>query len=197
MNEATDERRDELRFKNQLRTMQIIAIAMLLGVCVFSTIVVFQVSTRQNDPAKPAVQGELPLSYLAAGALAVLGPLAFLLPGVIERSALKKIAVGTWTPPQARRGRTLPPGYFDSEESKLLFVRQTSLIIGMAMLEGTGFFGCMAYMVSGQPLALGVIGGAIFLMLCKFPTAGRLRNWLELQAARLTDLRRERDVTPR
>ena len=192
MNEVKDERRDELRFKNQLRTMQIIAIAMLAGVCVFATIVVFQVSTRQNDPAKAAVQGELPLPQLAAGALAAFGPLAFLL----LRSTLKKIADGTWTPPSARNGGTWPPGYFDGDEIKLLFDRQRSFIIGMAMLEGTGFFGCMAYMVSGQPLALGVIVGAIFLMLCKFPTAGRLRNWIELQAARLTDLRRERDLMP-
>jgi hypothetical protein len=57
----------------------------------------------------------------------------------------------------------------------------SATIIGLALLEGAAFFADVAYMQEGQPLALGVAGAAVMLILLRFPTESRLRGWLELQ----------------
>ncbi len=70
-------------------------------------------------------------------------------------------------------------------------MRQTTLIVGLAPLEGTAFLGCIAYLIEANPLALAVVGVAVCLMLYKFPTEGRVRTWLEQQAAVLNGMREE------
>ncbi|HEX3871020.1 MAG TPA: hypothetical protein VHV77_11320, partial [Pirellulales bacterium] len=80
---------------------------------------------------------------------------------------------------------------FSTDASKLLAVRQVSTIISMALLEGSAFFGCAAYMLESQPWALGVVAAALLLMLVHFPTEGRLRTWLQWQTEELEEMRRQ------
>lgn len=166
--------------------MQIIAAALLLGVVMFLAIVLIIVFSRPNG-AGIAPAGDVPIvSVLAVSFLAIQAPLAFIIPGFQTRTALRRIASGTWQ---------LPPGAnaasFATDASKLLAVRQTSMIIGLALLEGTAFLGCIAYLVEKQPFALVVVLVAVTLMLVNFPTEGRVRAWLERQADQLAELHRQ------
>src|SRR5438270_12638706 len=116
---------DDVRLYPRLRVMQIIAGALLLGVVLFLAIVLVIVSGRPQGPAA-APAGGLPLvSVVAVVLLAVEAPLAFLVPGLQTRNALRQIASGTWR---------LPPGASAAELStdtaKLLAVRQTTMLIG-------------------------------------------------------------------
>jgi hypothetical protein len=165
-----------------LRVMQIIAGALLAGVSTFLVIVI----VIRNGPGAPPPQAVFVMTPVAAVFLALLAPLAFMVPGIMTRSALRQINAGTWP---ARAGASLSASA--SVGAKLIAVRQTTLLVGLALLEGAAFNACIAYLLEGQVLALAVVGVAIALILSRFPTRERVRNWLERQASALAELRQE------
>jgi hypothetical protein len=172
----------------RLFPMQIIASSLLMGVVVCLGIMLYLVQVQQRGQG--AVPPEnLPIMSLLAGAmLAICGPLAFIVPGIITRSGLRQILAGTWP---SGGGSAVPA----TGGAQLMGLRQTTLIVGLAMLEGTAFLGCLAYRQEAQPLALALVAVAVLVMLCKFPTEARVRAWLQRQADVLTDLRQQQDST--
>jgi hypothetical protein len=169
-----------------LRTMQIITFAICMGLIFFGAIVLYLVLVQNQGQGLTKPPPQVPVvSLLAAGLLVVTGVMSFVLPAAVARSNLRRIAAGTWSPP---RGMTPPPS---TDAGKLLILRQTTLIIGLALLEGTGFMGCIGYMLEGQALALLVVAVALGLMLARFPTEGRVRGWLDEQQDQLARLRQE------
>jgi hypothetical protein len=124
------------------------------------------------------------LSYLCAGFLVVMAAASFLIPRLLIQSTLQSIARGTWKPsPQGPAPTT--------DSGKLLVVRQTAMIVGLAPLEGASFFGCIAYLIEAHPLALGVVAVGVVLMLLRFPTEGRVQSWLDEQMDALDTIRRQ------
>jgi len=174
---------DDTLLRQRLRVMQLIAAALILGVLFFLGIVLFQ------RGAEPPAGGVGIISLVAVLLLATNAPLAQVLPAILTRSALRRIASGTWqAPPGAAGGH-------DSDAAKLLTVQQTAMLIGLALLEGVAFLGCVAYLLEGEAVALAVVGVALFLMVLNFPTEGRLRAWLQAQEDRLAALRHEAEVS--
>ena len=161
---------DEL-LPGRLRTMRIIALAIIPA-------------PRNGPGVVPPGASRLSLSLFAVLMLAVCGAGSVLLPRLLTRSALRKIARGTWQPPPRAN-----PGDYGSDAAQLLAVRQTSYIVGLAPLEASALFGCIAYMLERQPLALGVVGVAVLLILIQFPTQRREGAWLERQAEWLAEAR--------
>src|SRR5206468_1268858 len=94
------------------------------------------------------------------------------------------LAAGTGQTPHATG-----PSALADVAGQFLAVEQVTMIVGMALLEGTGFMGCIAYLQEAQPLALGVVGVVVVLMFLKFPTAQRVRARLERMADQLTEMR--------
>ena len=177
---------DDILPQARLRVLQVIAGALLLGVVTFLVIDLIIVFT-QTKGAGIAPAGDLPMiSVVAVVLLAVDAPLAFLVPGFQTRAAVRQIAAGTWRPAPAACAEA-----FRTDSSKLLAVRQATLVVGLALLEGAAFFGCIAFLLEARPFALGVVLVAVLLMLVKFPTEGRVRAWLERQADRLAELRQQ------
>ena len=176
---------DDLLQRNLL-VMKILAGALLSGVGIFLVIVLVIVHGRNNG-AGLAPSGNLPIISIVAVLFFVLqGPLAFIVPGIMTGHGLRKIATGAWrTPPGA------DPSSFVTDNSKLVALRQSTLIVRLAILESAAFFGCIAYMLEGQVFVLSAVLVALFLMLASFPTFYRVRYWLELQANQLTQLRQE------
>jgi hypothetical protein len=171
-----------------LRILQIIAVALLLGVVTFLGFVLYIVQVQHSGKGAMPDQAVPILTLIAVGFLAACTPLAFIFPTMITRGTLRQMLA---------RESVNPP--YDPEEmhptggSKLWEVRQTTMIVGLALLEGTAFTGCIAYLMDANPLALGVVAVAVFLMLGKFPTEQRVRAWLERQAAELNRMH-EQDV---
>jgi hypothetical protein len=173
-----------------LRTMQIIAGALVAGVCVFLGIVLYLVFVQNNGQGQAPPGGGLPLISIVAVAMMVVNvPLSVLIPRISTLAALRQIAAGTWTPPE---GSARPS---DTTMRRLLAVRQTTLIIGLALLEGAAFLGCIAYLLEAQPYVLAVTGVAILLMLLQFPTESRVLAWLDRQADQLRELAQGRNVS--
>jgi hypothetical protein len=168
----------------RLLPIQIIAGTLVGGVTIFLGIVLYLVQVQHfgRDTRQP---GALPVvSIVAAAVLVIQAPLSFVLPNLMTLSALRRILAGTWQPAPGT-----PLTLYATGGAKLMAVRQGTLIVGLALLEGVAFLGGIAYLVEGQPLALGVVGVALVLMLGRFPTEGRVRSWLKQQADALTDLR--------
>jgi hypothetical protein len=170
----------------QLRTLQIIAVALLLGVLVFLGVVLFLVHVQNAGQGMMKPPPDFPLvSVLAVVLLVSNVPLSFILPAVTTRAALQRMAAGTWQPPAQAAARLA----LDTDALRLLFVLQTSLIIGLALLEGVALLGIMAYLLEAEPFVLGVVAVVIVVMLARFPTENRVRAWLDQQTQRLADIR--------
>lgn len=169
---------DDALIQKNTRILQIIAAALILGIVSFLGLVLFLRGTQQNAPAQ---EGQTLLSLMAAVMLLVNAPLAVFLPRTIAANAVRRIGPGNvGTSANVPFGADPNPACL-STLFKLLAIRQTSTIIGLALLEGAGFFGTLAYLLEGQMLALAVVAAVLLLMILSFPTEGRVRAWLQRQ----------------
>jgi hypothetical protein len=167
------------RVRGHVRTMQIICGMLSVGVVAF-LVVVLVINGPPNAAAEPGV-----VTYLSAGFFLVMLVVAMIVPRSIVQSQIAHIARGTWKPPEQ-----LPANYdVASESAKLLMAYQTHMIVRLAMLEGTAFFGLVAYLLEGHWQALCVATAALALLLSQFPTRGRLENWADDARSRMQEIR--------
>jgi hypothetical protein len=164
--------------------MQIIAAALVIGCVTFLTIAVFMVQNNQGRGM--GNQGNI-LSLLAVLMLAAETPVALILPRVMLRASLARLAS------QPPNSLAMPQPI--SDEVYLVMQRQNMMIVSMAMFEGAAFFATIAYLIEGQPLALVASAVAIVLQMVQFPTEGRVSTWLEQQLFALNDLRGQKGTT--
>jgi hypothetical protein len=172
----------------RLRVMQIIAFALLLSLAILGGIVIYLVQVQNNGQGMQAPPDLPILSLVAVAVLVVDAFVSVIVPGMIIRNAVRQIAAGNWKLPGS------PAAGLDTDAAKLLAIRQTTLIISLAFLNGPGFLGCIAYLLEAQPFVLAVIGVSFGLMLVQFPTEPRLRSWLEQH---MEWVARERQDNPR
>jgi hypothetical protein len=160
-------------------TMQIIAGALLFGVVTFAGIAVFMVQNRggagmQQDPE------HLPILTILAGVMLLSNAtLSFIIPAAIVRSNLRRLAASS----AGANAAVANPNLL------LLGVRQASLIVSLALLEGAAFLGCIAYLMEGQVVALACVFVGLCLMVWNFPTNSGVANWLDRHQSLLEELR--------
>jgi hypothetical protein len=168
-----------------LRTLQIIAGTLAMGVVIFLGIVLYLVLVERQGQGIGAA-GQSPIrTFVAVGFLVVMTLLSFVLSTLVTRNGVRLIARGQWWQPHPQV--PAPP----TDSGKLLRVKQTAQITGMALLEGASFFGCIAYLMEGQLLALAIVLVGLVLLLSRFPTEARVRNWLTEQTEQLLRLRQQ------
>lgn len=161
-----------------LTNMRIISAALISGVIVFLVVVLFIVE-GDRQPGTPL------LTYLglAFGALGLV--FAFIVPGFMGGSIKQALADG--------KRVDLPAQFKASQDvgivGNLLFLFQTRLIIGYAILEGAAFFNLVAYMIERQDVSLAIVGLLLGAMLVKFPTRGKVEAWLADESRSIDELR--------
>jgi hypothetical protein len=174
---------------NRLRTMQIVAGAIIFGALSFLGIVLFVVQNNEGKGRAEPPEGTLPLiSLIALGMTLAEVPIAFILPAAVLRQTLANLAnhaPDSYVVPASPAG----PGGPTTDTAFLLATKQTIMIITLALFEGASFFGSIAYLLEASPVALVVSAGAIVLLLVQFPTEGQVTTWLEQQRIRLNSLR--------
>ncbi len=169
--------------RSRIRQLQVIALALIAGLVIFLGIVIGLVQSRGQGVNPP--EGTPILSYVAVAFLSVEVLLWLIVPAQLARGQVVKIAAGTWRP----AGPNVKPGQFESDVDKLLAVQQATTIIGMALLEGVGFVGCIAHLMEGEWLGVAVAGIVLVSMLATFPTFAGVAAWLERQQATIDELR--------
>ena len=173
----------------RLRVMQIIAAALLVGVLIFLGIVLYVVLIHNQGQGLGPRRDFPYVTAIAVVILLVDAPLVVFIPRTITQNALKQMAAGTWKAPSGTSSTEAT-----SDAAKLLLVRQTTLIIALALFEGVAFLALIAFLLETEVAALAVVAGAIILMLVSFPGERRVRVWLDLHLQRLTDLRQQREL---
>lgn len=166
-----------------LRTLKIIAFALLQGVVVFLVIALFVRSGKPPMFADPGASLASPITWTAL-AMAVVGlPLSLVLPGRIAESRRRAVAAGTWTPPASNHPNAPPPPTTDA--GRLLLIYQSSWILGSAIAEAVAFFGTIAFFIEGSlPGLLAGLAGLVVLA-SRFPTRPGVEAWLGDQQMRL------------
>lgn len=162
----------------QVRTMQIIVAALMIGVAIFAGIGSFLVFGEQNQAGDQngnepvgddvvAAPAPIIVAYLGAAFAAVMTAGRFIVPPIIARVLVREVAAG-------RQIESL------SKES-FFGVYQTSLIVASAMLEGVAFFNVVAFITTRQTWSLGIVLGLFVLIGAGFPTLERVEAWSEDQ----------------
>jgi hypothetical protein len=174
---------DEDLVTPRLRTMQLLAAALPGGVVIFMGIALFLVANR---PEPGAPEGPFWLSWLAVGFVALQAVVVAVFAPLQTRSAVRRAAAGAGRPPDPSLAQE-----WQTDTARPLAIAQTQLLITLALLEGAAFFGCVAYLVEAQPIALAAAAVALVVMLARFPTEARLHAWLEQQSETLDRYRQE------
>ena len=136
-----------------IRNSQIICIALLAGLSAFFVVAV--IASKETGPAH--------LSYIGLGLGVVQIVISFVVPGIVARSQAQRLA--------ATSNEVI--------ESELFAVFQTKMIIGLALLEGAGFFNLVCYMSEGQWWTLAFTGFLMLLMAMRFPTLRQFESWAD------------------
>ena len=138
-----------------IRTSQIIAGALMLGVTTFG--IVAAVIGGKSPAAAPIV------AYLAVAFAAQVIALRFFIPSLVVKWQLK----------------TLQNDGDSLVTERLAGLFQTRMIIGMALLDGAALFNLIAYMIDGQWFSLATAGFLLLLMGMMFPTVREFESWAE------------------
>jgi hypothetical protein len=167
----------------RVRLMQIISGSLVMGAMIFLAVVVI-VAANQAAPLQPAAWpgGQPLLTMVAIVFFIVQVAIVMTLAPARVRAAVRQMAAEV-SPSQ--------PGAQKTDVARLLVLRQTTLILALAPLEASAFFGCIAYLLEHRVEALIVAAVTIVLMLLYFPTEGAVRSWLERQTEALTQARME------
>jgi hypothetical protein len=177
---------EQVRFvRAMLTNMRIISAALISGVFVFLLVVLFVVKS-DVQPGSPV------LTYIGLGFGALGLVFAFIIPGFVG-GHIKHALIDS--------KRVDLPAQFKSPQEvgvvgNLLFLFQTRLIIGYAILEGAAFFNLVAYMLERQDVGLATVGLLLGAMLLKFPTRGKLESWLADEMKSIDELRGLRPKKP-
>lgn len=165
------ENRIQISPEAQVRTMQIIVCALILGVVILTAVACFIVLGA--EPPLPPEAGELPvekslfLVYFGAAFAGLNVILRFVVPGFVAQGAIN----------QSLANRPLDSITKDDFYQSYL----TSLIVASALLEGAALLNVIAFILEHQILSLGIVGGLVLLLAAGFPTRDRVDGWAEVQ----------------
>ncbi len=184
---------DQNFIKQMTRVAQIIVGSLIAGV-VFFLVIAATVDVRPERPVAGAAAIPAPggqddaldriLIAMVVVVAALGAPLSFIVPHLITARSRRAIASGAPSPsmPGVRAGAPAVP---QTEISKLTMVYQTQMIVGAAINEGAAFFAGVVYLITKNPIALGVALLLLAVMVGRFPTAGRIQRWVEIQQEKL------------
>lgn len=171
-----------------LRAQQIIAGALIGGVVVFLGIVLALGASGREFGGDTAPI----LSYAAAGFLVCAVAARSVVLAGLTAQGRKHLLTGKW---RDGSGVTAAPGWQEivaqeGDRGRLLALYQSRTVIGTAILEAPGLFGCVAYLLEGGWFGPGVAVVAIGLMLAlQFPTRAAAGAWLADQSRLLQEER--------
>jgi len=151
------------KFDGSIRVMQIITVALMMGLLSFLLVVLLLTKGEVLGFRKPDI-----MALLAAGFGLVMVVNHLVIPSVIANQQLKSAAE-----------KGLVENDDESRNLKVAGIYQTRLIVGLAMLEAAAFFNLVALLIEKNGLNLIFVIVALTLMLMKFPTRTKVSWWVQ------------------
>jgi hypothetical protein len=161
----------------QVRTLQIIVAAFVVGCITFGAIAFFL------QVAPPLAAGEQVFPVVTSMALAFGG-----------FALVAQVVLGPMLLKQSRQSLVQQEGESPDDAMRLLTGFYTTTIVVAAFAEGACFFNLIAYMIEGSPYALAMAGLLVLTILMRFPTVNGVADWLESETRRVKE---EREVASR
>jgi hypothetical protein len=172
------------KLSGQVRVMQIIVMAMLLG-CVFLGIIAVVMAPSIAIKNVPNMVVYLPVGF----AVIVIIPI-MVIPPMMVTAGRKKILqnLRQKTAEQANGTQRIGVDAVEDEAGRqLTWLLQSKLIVSAALLEGSILFLWIIYMITQTPLTLAVAGLMMSVLGMLFPNFSRSENWVEEQLKLLID----------
>jgi len=172
------------RIAKLVRIPQIIVAALVAG-CVFFLVVVLLVPGGPGPAAGgDAARPQPVLTWIGLVFVATIAIVRAVVPTVMVRNGRRRIAQGTFQPPQARvkshqKAQQQLEEMGDAGQLFGLYLIKT--IIGAALPEGATFLMLIAFMTERQTLALGVAVALILAVAAHLPTRTGVIHWIEDQ----------------
>lgn len=157
---------------NYIRRMQIVTVAMLMGVLSFLLVVLVVTEGNVLELEAPPL-----VTQIAAGFAALMIVNQAVIPGIVASAQLKAMV-----------SSGLPQQDAVSQHRMVTGVFQTELIIALAMLEGAAFFNLIALLISKSGFSLMAVVLLVCLMLLRFPTENKVSSWVEFKLREITEL---------
>ncbi len=143
-----------------LKTLQIVVIALFMGMMTASGVFAMLHVTGSAKPSSAGLSPELLAGILGALALGTATMMLIVPPALIRQGAARYRAQET----------------DEGKQFVLMQTLSTSTIIRCAMVEGVGLFGAVAFFITGMWPLLAAPALAGLLILSFFPTEGKLRR---------------------
>jgi hypothetical protein len=137
------------------RTAQIVVGALMMGLLTMGA-VAFVVAQDKGGEASI-------VSWIAAGFFGLMVIVSFFLPRTTAAQFIRELAANA---PRDWRAGLAP-----------LYLNKT--IQANAMLEGSGFFNAIAFLIDGHWLNLAIVGAILVLMAITFPSQSKFESWAE------------------
>jgi hypothetical protein len=190
---------DEDTTNQVARVNQVIAAALVTGVLVFLTIAAMidlgrapaiaagAGANANGQPGGRAGDLDQVLTWMAVVLAAALLPLSFVVSNFITAQNRRAIASGATSPPGRGGDAVSPTAQTDIRKLTMLYNNQ--FIVGEAVLEGGAFFAAVAFLLTKNPIPFGIALVLVACMIARFPTAGRVQRWCEIQQEKLREER--------
>jgi F0F1-type ATP synthase membrane subunit c/vacuolar-type H+-ATPase subunit K len=145
----------------RVRVMQIIVLALCSGCLIFAGVV----CVMRADAWKESwpTFGENMLDYVALFLIPLQLVMSFVLPGMIQRGYLNKVATSQ------QQNETIL-------NNQLIEGYQVRLIIGCALAEAAAFLALVLVMLGASPYFLGLAAVCVLSILIRFPTVSGVAN---------------------
>ena len=164
-----------------VRTMQIIVVALTMGLLSFLAIVCLLPSGGARGDF-----GVMPLlTCIGLGFAATLIVVRWIVLQIMTAGARRQILRGPSDTGRGKSSSELP----DRAAGQLIAFYQTRMIVSAALLEGPAFFLLTAHMVERSPWSLAAAIVMILGVVAHFPTRERVAGWVEQQMSLLREER--------
>lgn len=150
-------------FDQQLRVMQIIAVALMMGVLMFLGVVLVMTQGDIFGQGNPGM-----LTMIAAGFAGLMIVNHLVVPALVTKAQLNKL-----------NSEESGPKDSDNTKDSLLAIYQTQLIITLALLEGAAFFNLISVMIEHHVISLIAAILLLGLMAVRFPSRTKVSWWVQ------------------
>lgn len=165
---------DKQLIKPSVTILQIIVIALAVGVSAFTLYSYYNVYRQNHQDIADEKAQPSSLTNLVLGLTVV----SFMMHLVVPRLLLTTSIKSSVAQIKAAHEKI-------DQEARAEFIvglasaKSPATIVACALLEGTAFFSAYAYMATKELIPLIVAVAFIVLILVRFPTVGRVTNWIE------------------